>query len=79
MKITMTMDWKKKNTQADPTAARARISRGNETFFTMPALLTTTPVPVWTPSWKRFHSSKPANRKMTKSGILLPRISWKTT
>ena len=50
MKITMTMDWKKKKTQAEPTAARARISRGNETFLTMPALFTTTPVPVRTPS-----------------------------
>jgi hypothetical protein len=59
MKMTMTMDWKKKKTQAEPTAARARISRGNDTFFTMPALLTMTPVPVSTPSWKRFHTSRP--------------------
>ena len=50
MKMTMTMAWKKKKTQAEPTAARARISRGKETFLTMPALLTTTPVPVRTPS-----------------------------
>ena len=79
MKMTMTMAWKKKKTQAEPTAARARISRGNETFFTMPALFTTTPVPVSTPSEKRFHSSSPAKRKMTKFGILLPSTIWKTT
>jgi hypothetical protein len=46
MKMTMTMAWKKKKTQADPTAANARISRGKDTFFTMPALFTTTPVQV---------------------------------
>ena len=45
---------------------------GNDTFFTMPALLTITPVPVRTPSGKRFHSSSPAKRKMTKSGMRLP-------
>ena len=73
MKITMTMDWKKKKTQAEPTAASARISRGNETFLTRPALFTTTPVPVRTPGEKRFHSRSPANRKMTKFGILLLR------
>ena len=78
-KMTITIDWKKKNTQAEPTAARARISRGNETFFTMPALLTTTPVPVSTPSEKRFQSSSPAKRKITKSGCLLPSTIWKTT
>src|ERR1039458_8187985 len=32
-KMTMTHDWKKKNTEAEPTAASARISRGNETFL----------------------------------------------
>ena len=42
-KITSTMDWKKKNTHAEPTEANARISRGNETFFTMPPLATTVP------------------------------------
>ena len=49
MKMTITQAWKKKKTQAEPTAARARISRGNDTFFTSPALLTTTPVAVRTP------------------------------
>ena len=78
MKMTITIAWKKKKTQAEPTAARARISRGKETFFTMPALFTTTPVPVSTPSEKRFHSSSPAKRKMTKCGILLPSTIWKT-
>ena len=62
MKITMTMAWKKKKTQAEPTAARARISRGNDTFFTMPALLTTTRYRSARPSWNRFHSSSPAKR-----------------
>ena len=79
MKMTITMAWKKKKTQADPTAASERISRGNETFFTMPALLTTTPVPVSTPKEKRFHSSRPANRKITKWGCLLFRTIEKTT
>jgi hypothetical protein len=77
-KITMTMVWNTKNTQAEPTAARERISLGNETFLTMPALFTTTPVPVRTPSEKRFHRSRPANRKMTKSGMWFPRMIWKT-
>ncbi len=58
----MTMAWKKKKTQAEPMAARARISRGNDTFLTMPALFTTTPVPVRTPSEKRFHNRSPAKR-----------------
>ena len=62
MKMTMTMAWKKKKTQAEPTAASARISRGKDTFFTMPALFTTTPVPVRTPRENRFHSSSPAKR-----------------
>lgn len=78
MKITMTTDWKKKKTQADPTAAKARISRGNDTFLTMPALLTTTPVPVRTPSEKRFHKRRPAMRKMTKFGIFWPRTMLNT-
>ena len=52
---------------------------GNETFLTMPALLTTTPVPVRTPSEKRFHSSSPAKRKITKFGMWLPSTIWKTT
>ncbi len=63
MKTTITIDWKKKKTQADPTAASERISRGNETFFTMPALLTTTPVPVSTPREKRFHSKQPGEQE----------------
>ena len=38
-KMTITQDWKKKKTQAEPTAARARISRGNDTFLTMPGVV----------------------------------------
>ncbi len=78
MKMIITIVWKKKKTQAEPTAARARISRGNETFLTMPALFTTTPVPVSTPRENRFQISSPANRKITKCGILLPSTIWKT-
>ena len=74
----MTIDWKKKKTEAVPTEARARISRGKETFFTMPALATTVPVAVCTPTWKRFHSSRPENRKMTKFGIPFFKMTWKT-
>ena len=43
----MTMIWKNMKT-AEPTEASARISRGNETFFTSPELFTTTPVAVRT-------------------------------
>ena len=60
-------------------AARARISRGKDTFFTRPALLTTTPVAAITPVWKKFHSSSPENRKMTKLGIPFFRKTPKTT
>ena len=49
MKMAMTQAWKKKKTPAEPTDARARISRGNDTFFTRPALFTTTPVALMTP------------------------------
>ena len=34
----MTMDWNRKNMNADPTDAKARISRGKATFLTMPPL-----------------------------------------
>ena len=76
--MTITQDWKKKKTHAEPTAARARISRGNDTFLTIPELLTITPVPVSTPSWKRFQISRPEKRKMTKLGMRLPSTTWNT-
>ena len=44
--ITMTMAWKNKNTPDVPTAAKQRISRGKETFFTSPALSTMVPVAI---------------------------------
>src|ERR1019366_2059847 len=67
-KMTITQDWKKKNTDAEPTDANARISRGNETFFTSPALLTMAPVAVSTEVWNRFQASKPENSRITNSG-----------
>ena len=67
----MTIGLEEEEDQAEPTEARARISRGKDTFFTMPALFTTTPVPSAAPDGNRFHSSSPANRKMTKCGMLL--------
>ena len=78
MKMTMTQAWKKKKTPAEPMEARARISRGNDTFFTSPALLTTTPVAVMTPVGKKFQSSRPANKKMTKLGMPFFRRTPKT-
>ena len=61
MKASRTMDWNKKNMKADPTADRARISRGKATFLTMAALDTTELVPVSTAVWKRFHTSMAEN------------------
>ena len=40
----------------------ARISRGNDTFLTRPALLTTTPVAVITPVWKKFQQQQAPRR-----------------
>ncbi len=78
MKMTMTMAWNTKNTDAEPIDARARISRGKDTFFTRPALFTTTPVPVWTPTWNRFHTSRPENKKITKWGTPFLAMNWNT-
>src|SRR5580698_5770450 len=78
-KITITMDWKKKNTDAVPMAAIARISRGNDTFFTSPELVTTAPVALSTPTWKRLYTRRPENKKMTKCGMPLREMYWNTT
>src|SRR5580658_2433103 len=48
MKASRTMDWNRKNMKADPTEARARISRGKATFLTMAAFDTTELVPLST-------------------------------
>ncbi len=78
MKIAMTQTWKNKKTPAEPMAAKARISRGNDTFLTRPALLTITPVADITPVEKKFHKSNPENKKMTKSGMPFLRRTPKT-
>src|ERR1700685_2883569 len=79
IKMTSTMAWKKKNTLADPMDAKAKISRGNEIFFTKPALLTTTPVAVTTASWNMFQTKNPENKKITKFGMPFFEIDWNTT
>ena len=61
-KMTITIDWKNMNTAEVPIDARARISRGNATFLTMPARSTITPVAVETPVWKKFQNKSPENR-----------------
>ena len=71
MKMTITTAWKKKKTQAEPTAARARISRGKATFFTMPALFTTTPVPVSTPSVEEVPHQQPGEQEDDEVGHLV--------
>ncbi len=46
----------------------ARSSRGKATFFTIPALPTTTVVEDIAEVLKRFHTIKPANSQMAKCG-----------
>ena len=57
-----------------PIAASGRISRGNETFFTSPALLTTDPHAAERPVEKKFQTSRPESRKIGKAGTPEPRI-----
>ena len=68
-KSAITHAWKKKKTDADPTEASGRISRGNDIFFTRPALVTITLVAACTPVWNRFQASRPENKRITKFGI----------
>src|SRR5271155_2728188 len=66
---TITQDWKKRKTEAEPIEASGSISRGKDTFLTKAALLTIALVAVVTPVEKRFHTSKPEKRSITKSGM----------
>ncbi len=61
MNANRTIDWNRKNMNADPTAARERISRGKATFLTIAALDTMVLVPVSTAVWKRFQTSMAEN------------------
>ena len=45
-----------------PTWAMARISRGKETFFTIPAWATSTPAELRSELLNKFQGSSPANR-----------------
>ena len=53
---------RKKCTSMLPIAASGRISRGNETFFTRPALATTEVHAPDSPVEKRFHTRRPESR-----------------
>ncbi len=70
---------RKKCTSMLPTAASGRISRGNETFLTRPALATTELQAPASPVEKRFHTSRPDSRKIGKPGTAVPRMSWNAT
>ena len=54
--MTMTMRLEEEEDAAEPTEASARISRGKDTFFTIPALLTTDAGGGEHAEEKRFHS-----------------------
>ena len=67
--MTSTTTWMANRTRATPTTDRARSSRGKATFFTMPALPTTTRGRrQWPTPLNRFHTSRPANSQMAKWG-----------
>src|SRR5580658_7121654 len=61
MNPTMTMDWNMKNTQAEPTDASGRISRGNATFLTSPLLCTIDPVALNVVVENRFQTNMAEN------------------
>src|SRR3954454_17147308 len=73
------MPWSTKCTSAAPTVASGRISRGNDTFLTSDAFVTTDVVAPNAPLEKKFHTSTPDNKKMGKRGIDVPRITPKAT
>ena len=54
-----TTPWRKKFTSALPTDASGRISRGNATFLTSPALATTEPVAPPTPDGEQVPHQQP--------------------
>ena len=62
MKSTNTLAWKNRYTPAVPTEARTRISLGKETFLTIPARSTMTPVEVCRLVEKKFHITIPLKR-----------------
>src|SRR3954453_23308691 len=68
------MPWRKKCTPAAPTDASGSTSRGNDTFFTSAAYITTDVVPLSTAPEKKFHTSTPQSKKIGKRGMVLPRI-----
>ena len=63
-----TTTWMAKSTIDTPTTDRASSSRGKATFFTMPALPTTTAVAAMAAALNRFHTNRPANSQMAKCG-----------
>ena len=65
---------KKKCTSMLPTAASGRISRGNATFLTSPALATTDEHAAPRAVENRFHTSRPDSRKIGNAGTPEPRI-----
>ena len=64
-----TRNWSPKCTNAAPIDASGRISRGNHTLPTRPALPTIEPVPPPRPAENRLYGSRPASRKIAKYGI----------
>ena len=54
--------WKNMNTREVPMEESARISLGNDTFFTMPARSTMTRVAEDTAVEKKFQNNNPENR-----------------
>ena len=63
-----TTTWMPNRIKLTPTTDRASSSRGKATFFTMPALPTTTPVAPMAEPLNRFHTIRPANSQMAKCG-----------
>ena len=79
MARTSTTTWMAKSTMETPTTDRARSSRGKATFFTMPALPTTTDVAPMAAVLKRFQTRRPANSQMAKLGWWLRAMILNTT
>ena len=76
---TRTTAWMKKSTRLTPTTERASSSRGKATFFTIPALPTTTDVAAMAEPLNRFQAIRPANSQMAKLGWWLRAMILKTT